>query len=280
MPTEPATTSPKNALKWTVIVAVNNQEVLRSSLLSSPEISSASEVILQTGFTSAAAAYNAGIEKARTDLLVFVHQDVYLPAGWVAALEKALDVLSKQDPQWGVLGVWGVKRSGDGVGYLYCAGLMQKLGREFEDAPEVRSLDEVLLIVRKSSGLRFDEEMPGFHMYGTDLCLEAQRRGMKCHAISAFCVHNTNGYKMLPLDFWQCYFRMRRKWKAELPVTTSCAEITFWCWPMVNWNLRRGVNLLLKRHKPGKRVPDPSRLYRERLCCEPDGVTAPVAEKH
>src|SRR4051794_37329697 len=210
-PKEPSGISPKNLMKWTVIAAVNNQEVLRSCLLSSPEISSASEVILQTGFTSAAGAYNAGIEKAKTDLLVFVHQDVYLPEGWVASVEKALEVLSKKDPQWGVLGVWGVKRSGEGVGYLYCAGLMRKLGQAFDDAPEVRSLDEVVLIIRKSSGLRFDESLPGFHMYGTDICLEAKRQGMKCHAISAFCVHNTNGYKMLPVQFWQSYFLMRRK---------------------------------------------------------------------
>src|SRR4051812_29330416 len=72
---------------WSVISAVNNESVLRSCLLSSPDIRFASQVILQTGYNSAAAAYNAGIEKAKTDILVLVHQDVYLPARWLNQLQ-------------------------------------------------------------------------------------------------------------------------------------------------------------------------------------------------
>jgi hypothetical protein len=252
-------------MKWSVICATNNENVLNSCLLSSPEIRSAAEVILQRGFFSAAAAYNAGIEKSGADILVFAHQDVYLPEGWVASLKKAVEMLSKTDPQWAVLGIWGVDRSGAGVGNLYCAGLMRTLGESFAVPKEVRSLDEAVLIIRKSSGVRFDENMPGFHMYGTDICQEANRQGMKSYAISAFCIHNTNGYKMLPWEFWKCYFIMRRKWRGQLPLTTSCAKITFWCWPMIQWNLKQALNILLKRHKPGKRVQDPSRLYQENL---------------
>lgn len=252
-------------MKWSVISATNNEQVLKSCLLSSPEIGSAAEVILQRGFSSAASAYNAGIEKAKTDILVFPHQDVYLPQGWVAAVENAVAAVSTRDRRWAVLGIWGVERSGEGVGNLYCAGLGQRLGEAFAAPKEVRSLDEVLLIVRKSSGIRFDESLPGFHMYGTDICQEANRQGMKSYAISAFCIHNTNGYKLLPWGFWKCYLMMRRKWKSELPITTSCAKITRGCWPMFQWNFKQAVNILLKRHKPGKRVADPGRLYRENL---------------
>jgi hypothetical protein len=255
-------------MKWSVICATNNEQVLKSCLLSSPEIGSAAEVILQRGFSSAAAAYNAGMEKARADILVFAHQDVYLPQGWVAAVEKALETLSAQDPRWAVLGIWGVNQSGEGVGNLYCAGLQQRLGGAFTAPKEVRSLDEAVLIVRKSSGVRFDEAMPGFHMYGTDICQEANRQGMKSYAISAFCIHNTNGYKMLPWEFWKCYFILRKKWKRELPLTTSCAKITRWCWPMVKWNLKQSLNILLRRHNPGRRVADPGRLYQENLAAE------------
>lgn len=251
---------------WSLVSAVNNEVVLKSCLLSSPDIRLASEVILQTGYSSAAAAYNAGIEKAKTDVVVFAHQDVYFPEGWIAAVQKALEMLSRRDPEWAVAGIWGVTSSGEYVGHLYCAGLQRTLGSSAEDAIEVRSLDEVVLIVRKSSGVRFDERLTGFHMYGTDLCLEAKRRGMRSYAISAFCIHNTNGYRMLPLDFWKGYFFLRSKWKAELPIVTSCTEITFCCWPMVWWNLVRAINLVTGREKPpGKRVRDPGELYREML---------------
>jgi GT2 family glycosyltransferase len=252
-------------MNWTIICVTNNDKVLKSCLLSSPEIQSASDVILQRGFSSAGAAYNAGMEKAESDILVFAHQDVYLPVGWVAAVEKAVEVLAKQDPRWAVLGIWGVQRSGLGVGNLYCAGLMQRLGQTFEMPKEVRSLDEAVLIVRKSAGVRFDENLPSFHMYGTDICQEANRQGMKCYAISAFCIHNTNGYNMLPWDYWKCYFLMRKKWKQQLPIATPCSKITFWCWPMIRWNIKQALNIMLKRHKPGKRVQDPGRLYQENL---------------
>jgi len=124
-------------------------------------------------------------------------------------------------------------------------------------------LDEVLLIIRKSSKLRFDEKIGGFHLYATDLCLEAESRGMKNYAISAFGIHNSNAYKLLPVGFWQCYLQLRKKWKKVLPVVTPCIRITFWCWPIIHYNITQSVNLLLKRLKSGSRVADPSAFYRE-----------------
>src|SRR4029077_15089071 len=138
-------------MDWTVISATNNEEVLKSCLLNSPDIREASEVILQRGYTSAAAAYNCAIDRAQSDLLVFVHQDVYLPRGWLASLRRALDLLSTLNPNWGILGVYGVNKSwDDGAGFIYCAA-NGKLGNVFEGVREVRSLDEVILIMRKSS---------------------------------------------------------------------------------------------------------------------------------
>jgi GT2 family glycosyltransferase len=249
-----------SSMNWTVISATNNNRVLESSLLSSPDLRDASQVILQRGYSGAAAAYNHAIDKAQSDLLVFVHQDVYLPAGWLASLRRTLELLSKVDPNWGVLGIWGVNKSPtDGTGFLYCTA-NGRLGNAFEGVREVRTLDEVLLIMRKSSNLRFDEQLPGFHMYGPDICLEAKRQGMRSYAISAFCIHNTSSYKMLPLDFWRCYLLMRKKWRSALPIATSCTEITFGCWPMIRWNVTRAANILLRRHRVVTRHEDPSQL--------------------
>jgi len=248
-------------MDWTVICATNNEDILRSCLLNSPDIGEASDVILQRGYASAAVAYNSAINKASSDLLVFVHQDVYLPPGWSDSLHRALELLSKADPNWGIAGVYGVNKSwDDGVGFLHCAEC-GRLGNFFDGVREVRCLDEVLLIMRKSSNLRFDEQLPSFHMYGIDICLEAQRRGMKSYAISAFCIHNTHGYRMLPLQFWRCYLFMRKKWRSELPVATPCTEITFWCWPMIRYNISRAANIALGRYRATTRFADPSRFY-------------------
>lgn len=228
--------------------------------MSSPDIREASTVMLQKGYTSAAAAYNVAIDQAENDLLIFVHQDVYLPRGWLATLQRTLDLLSNVDPNWGVLGVWGVADSSDeGTGFLYCTA-NGRLGSAFEGVREVSSLDEVLLIMRKSSKLRFDDQLPGYHMYGTDICLEARRNGMKSYVIPALCIHNTNGYGMLPLQFWRSYFYMRKKWWSELPITTSCTKITLGCWPAIRWNVVRAANIVLGRHRVRTRFNDPTRL--------------------
>lgn len=256
-------------VNWSIVSAVNNEAVLESCLLSSPDVSTASEVILQMGYSSIALAYNAAIDSATTDLLVFAHQDVYLPRGWSSQLSRCLAWLSVHDPQWAVAGVWGRDAIGGRNGHVYCAGLRRELGKDFSSPIEIRTLDELLLIVRKSSGVRFDEALSGFHMYGADICLEAQRRGMKCYAISAFCIHNTNGYDFLPFQFWKNYLFMRKKWKGELPITTSCTEITSWCWPMIHWNMTRLVTILRRRHYKYRRLSDPQSLYR-RLVGSPE----------
>lgn len=264
-------------MQWSVISAVNNEQVLQSCLLSSPGIRPASEVIQQRGFPSAACAYNDAIKKATTDFLVFVHQDVYLPEGWIDSVRLSLEVLSREDPDWGVLGVWGaVANSRQPVGYLWWTG---DFGweRPFEGAREAIALDEVVLILRKSSGLRFDEQLPGFHLYGTDICFEARRRGRKCYSIPAFCLHNTDIGGPLPLQFWKCYLFMRRKWREQLPIVTPCTLITFWCWPILRWNLVYARNVALGRQKRLTRVANPHELYREFLA---QGLVDPIGDRN
>ena len=244
------------------ITASNNEEVLRSSLLASPDLAGV-EVNVQRGAPSAGVAYNRGIQSSRAEIMVFVHQDIYLPKGWLAKLEKALAQLERQDPNWGVLGLFGTEPDGTGQGLLYSTGLGVVLGSEFEGARPVRTLDEVMLIVRRASGLRFDETLEGFHLYGADISLEAESRGMKCYAISAHCIHNTNGIGLLPWAYWKCYLRLRRKWSSRLPVSTPCMDITRWGMPALNYLLRRPVWLLRHRHRLGRRVPDPSPVWRQ-----------------
>ncbi|HXC99834.1 MAG TPA: glycosyltransferase [Verrucomicrobiae bacterium] len=266
-------------MKWSLISSVNNDEVLKTCLLNSSEAQSASEIFLQRGFADAAAAYNDAIDKATTDVLVFAHQDVYLPEGWADSLREVLETLAREDPQWGVLGVWGTDAAGRGTGDLYCTYAMRRIGGAFVGAKEVRCLDEVMLIVRKSSGLRFDEQMKGFHMYGSDICLSARKMGLKSYVVPVFCVHNTNGFYLLPREFWKCYFYMRRKWRAELPIITPCAKITTWCWPVIKDNALRLRNVIFKRCKALRRVPDPGQLYREQFSQGRPSAT-PVAAKH
>jgi hypothetical protein len=252
-------------MNFTIIAAVNNEQVLKSCLLGSPALNSNTNLILQRGFSSAALAYNQAIPKADNDILIFAHQDMFLPQEWMPSLQRNLDHLAKTDPNWGVLGIWGATHDGGRAGHLYWTGLHEAVGAPFEHPVEVSTLDEMILIFRKSSGLKFDPNIPGFHMYGPDICMEAKRRGMKSYVFSGFCVHNTNEYKMLPLQFWQAYMAMRKKWETSLPIHTTCTQITRFCWPMILWNTVRFANLALNRLHPKVRAEDPRQVYQSLL---------------
>ena len=67
----------------------------------------------------------------------------------------------------------------------------------------------------------------------------------------------------VPVAIWWGYLRMRRKWKAQLPIRTTCTEITHWCWPMIRWNVVQAANIMLGRHQAFKRLTDFVSLYRE-----------------
>ena len=211
----------------TFAVAVNNREVFENNFLGSPCLRGPSEhqVLVQEGYNSAAKAYNSAIDRASHDLVVLAHQDIFLPETWVAQLNRALDYLEAEDPQWGVLGCYGETLNDNGRGHIYSSGL-GTMGRPFERPAPVQTLDEIVLILRKSSGLRFDEGLPHFHLYGTDICLRAGSQGMKSYAICAFCIHNTHQSLILPREFYDCCKHIKRVWKDSLPIQTTCIRLT------------------------------------------------------
>jgi hypothetical protein len=257
--------------KWSLVVAVNNEQVLKSTLLLSPAIKSNCQLICKTGFSTAGQAYNSGLVEAENDLVVFAHQDVFLPEGWTHDLALALEKLHSTDPNWGVLGVFGVTWDQPRcVGYCYSTGLRRVLGGAFSDPIKARSVDEVLLVVRRSSALQFDGDLPGFHLYGADICASASLVGLSSYIVPAFCVHNSNGLKSMPLAFWRAYLYLRSKWKDRLPLATCCTSISSSCMPMFRQMIADMREKIRPSREPGHRVEDIMDLYRTIAECTPD----------
>lgn len=247
----------------TFVAAVNDREVLRRNLLASPCLRNphSHQVIVQEGFSSASKAYNDAIAKAENDLVILVHQDMWFPDAWLHQLEEAMGALQNIDPNWGVLGCWGVTGSGVYRGHIYSSGL-GILGDKFTTPLPIQTLDEIVLILRRRSGLRFDETLPNFHFYGTDICMRAASHGLNCYAISAFCVHNTAQIVTLPADFYRCYYHIKRVWRERLPIQTSCIRISRFDVEVHRRKLKNFVNTKLRRQKPAAiRVPDPQRIF-------------------
>jgi hypothetical protein len=242
----------------TFVVAVNNREVFENNFLASRCFQAPREhqILVQEGFASAATAYNDAIDNACNDLIVFCHQDIFLPQNWLSELMRALECLEVTDPNWGVLGCYGETLNDNGRGYVYSSG-RGIMGRPFSDPTPVQTLDEIVLVLRKSSSLRFDDTLPHFHLYGTDICMRAAGRKMKSYAISAFCVHNTNQTLVLPREFYECHQHIKRVWKDFLPIQTTCIRITRVSFSMYR---RRLSELYLRRIRRkelgGTRVKD------------------------
>jgi hypothetical protein len=211
----------------TFVIAVNNKHIFERNFLASPCLSGihSHQILVQQGFSSASAAYNNAIDRSTNDLIVFAHQDILFPELWLSDLQRALDSLQQTDPRWGVLGCYGETLDDGGRGYIYSGGL-DIVGKPFERPARVQTLDEIVLILRKSSGLRFDEHLPHFHFYGADICMSAAACGLKSYAISAFCVHNTQQNFILPKEFYESYRHLKRKWKNSLPIKTTCVRMT------------------------------------------------------
>jgi len=147
-------------------------------------------LIVQRDCRSASSAYNDGLDAADADIVIFAHQDVYFPRGWDDKLRDAIRTLDERGEMWGVLGVIGSNADGKLVGGAWSNGLQWKIqSRKFDSPAPVRTFDEIVLVLHKDGGLRFDDNLPGFHLYGTDIALSAIRSGLGAYVFDAPVIH-------------------------------------------------------------------------------------------
>jgi hypothetical protein len=205
----------------------NDGRVLARDLLRSPDIAMGRiPMTVIRDAPAASAAYHGAIRQADADLLIFAHQDIYFPAGWFARLQMASARLSSIDPEWAVAGVFGVAPERRFVGHLWDSALGFVCGAPFESPQEIVSLDEVVLIVRRASEISFDPSLPSFHLYGTDIVLEARKAGKKSYAVDLPVIHNAKPVVRLDRGYAAAYDFMVRKWEALLPWPTVILPLT------------------------------------------------------
>jgi len=264
----------------TFVSTVNNRKIFERNFLASPCFGENHpyQIIVQEGFSSAAKAYNDAIQRSTNDLIVFAHQDMVFPENWVEDLGRAIEILDQSDPRWGVLGCYGETLDDRGRGHVFSSGLM--LGASFDRPAAVQTLDEIVLIIRKSTQLKFDERLPHFHFYGAEICMAATKAGRTNYAIPAFCVHNSQMNLVLPKEFYESYRVFKKIWKAYLPIQTTCIRVTDSDVPMYRKRLRE-VYLRYIRRKTVETVRvDDGRKLLESLDKSPAIETVPVEQGH
>lgn len=230
-----------------VVVAINDYDVLESNLKQSRIITCGMVAFAgMSGYVSAGAAYNDGMDEVRKDIVIFAHQDVYLPDSWFPRVEAAIEFLTEADPKWAVCGLVGITNNGTVAGRVWSSGLDKEIVGIARCPIAVTSVDEMVIILRRRSALRFDAALPGFHLYGTDIVMAALAKGMGAYVIDAPAVHNSLPVSTLSGDYTNAYHYVRRKWNACLPVETLVARVTRSGYPLYRARARRALSTLRK----------------------------------
>jgi hypothetical protein len=165
---------------------------------------------------------NRLLDEARGKYVVLCHQDLRLLADGRAALDARLAELDSRDPAWALAGNAGgvapgklALRISDPHGSNVHAG----------DLPErVASLDENFIVTRRDARVACSRDLDGFHFYGTDLCLQAEKAGWRAYVIDFHLRHLSAGRRSE--DFFECERRLVEKYAAAMRprwVQTTCA---------------------------------------------------------
>lgn len=171
-------------------------------------------------FTSAGAALNHGARLARHDVIVFVHQDVYLHS--LDRIAQAATTMAGD--AWGILGANGVANDGRSVGRL--RDRVQLIGANSPDPSEVDSLDEVLFLVRRDRVLReplSEDPQLAWHAYAVEYGLRLRSKGLRVGAVNLAITHNSLTINLDKLDV--AHRRVAQLHPNLLPVATTCGLV-------------------------------------------------------
>lgn len=210
-------------MKLSIVTLINNYDIYRDNVLKSTlkEFDNYYiEYIEIYNSISASSGLNEGIKKSNNDLIFCCHQDVQFLDRWYEQLIKLLNMLDEHEKNsdgkniWGVCGSAGTSYSGK------MFGVHSGLGMDGLDSVQVQTLDCCTLLLRKSImkkyDMTFDENLKWYHMYGEDISLQSNDKGLKVYVLNVSLKHNckwTAGG-----GFQESTDYTRKKWKSKFPV--------------------------------------------------------------
>jgi O-antigen/teichoic acid export membrane protein len=173
-------------------------------------------------FASAGAALNHGARQARHDVVVFVHQDVYLHS--LKALELAAGMLAER-PEIGMHGAVGITAAGRIVGRVRDRIVL--IGEPTDAPTDVDSLDEVLFMVPRATLLEEPlAETPdlAWHAYAVEYGLRMRALEKRVTAGDIPLTHNSLTVNLARLD--AAHRAVAARHPEALPVRTTCGTVS------------------------------------------------------
>lgn len=160
-----------------IICVYNNFEILNKFLIPSlrRQKNKDYELILYNNstnnLTAASLALNCCANKAKGEILIFVHQDVYFIDD--ESISKIVDFCSKYE--FGLAGVAGVDDNGNVLSSVLQGQNRQIAGKLNTSIREIEVLDECLLIVKRKNFFGFEYLGNTWHLYGVEYSLFCKR---------------------------------------------------------------------------------------------------------
>ena len=165
------------------------------------------------------------IEQREEPFFILCHQDIRVDQGhtWSDFI-SAMEALASIDPRWAVAG------NGGGSSALHLVRrITDPYGGGTNDVlpAQVQTLDENFLVIRTSTGLSCSSELRGFHMYGSDICLNARAAGFRCYVIDFHVRHLSPGTKND--EYYRCRDRFVSTWSRRFTAryVRSPTEVLF-----------------------------------------------------
>jgi hypothetical protein len=170
------------------IACTHNTNILEKCLVQSLILQNDDELIVVEGAKSIAAGYNLGIDKANNKIKCFIHHDLIV----TNPILLRMNLLAYCIEDVGIVGIVGSQTDAAPWWEGQCVGSVVDSRNGilyFSDGKQFcLHLDGLMLATWHD--VRFDESIPGFHLYDQDICKQMAAKGL-----SNFCIKD--GYRMI-----------------------------------------------------------------------------------
>jgi len=221
---------PGPRVPFSVIVPVNRPWQYELNIARSPGLREiGADVVGIQGAGSAAAAYAAGAPQARHPWRILAHQDVYFPTGSGYAIARQLGALSQLGMTDAPVGFAGMQAGAVGMDPARPAGRVIDRTQLFSHpgSNQAVSIDELAVALHQDSAIRIDPAL-GWHLWATDLCLQARVRAGRpvARILDVPLFHNSVSGYVVPPEFQTSARALVAKYPQWHAIPTLCAVLT------------------------------------------------------
>lgn len=212
---------------FAVVVPSTRDAQLRVNVECSPGLREVdARVISVRGATSPADALARALPHVQEEWVLLCHQDVYFARSFGTRLNALLDGIAAPQRCRSLIGFAGVGVDPVTHGYQHAGFVIDRTQRFNNAASEhAVSIDELALVLPRESLLRIDASL-GWHLWATDLCLQAIcEHQFFPRIVRAPLFHNSHSDHQLPAAFHASAATLAAKHRDFGPIHTLCGVI-------------------------------------------------------